>query len=345
MPTAVQAANDVVTEVLRDAARAPDPVAAVRADPRLGDVTVYQDVDCGPNLTSLTPHQVSGHGCPACPHPTSQVPLSQVLDNYPADQQLQILEGLQSHPTGISLPKPPPGTSVLTSVVTTATGLLLAVSVIAAAVGVGRNGADFRDHLKEPCPPAATRQVGNPSGPTVGCSSTVPVDDGSGDILQTVDLVMPATITVGFRFCDGLSCGDADPECYSNQWIPSFGGENLSRMTIAPPPGARAAGVVAGAGSSAGSLSQLAATPTIGADGSVTVSVPSPTRSAIASRFHDGKICGFSEDEKRAIEERLGSSYDNSAQRVVRVVIRWKGASAGASPPPVRINNSQDLGL
>jgi hypothetical protein len=337
-----------VSDVLRDAGDTPDVLDTVRADPRLNGITVYEDVNtCGVPSWSLTPHDVTAYGCPACPHATVQTPLQTVLDRYSPEVQRQVLDSLtQGGPGGAPITAMPqsatsaPLTGLTTRVTGAAAALVLTVGVIAAAVGVGRNDASFVDHLSDPCPPGASRPVADVSGPTVACSGTVTTADG--DLLQFLDIVVPTDTALSFSYCDGLRCGDADPECYSNLWIPQFADKVVGSLTLTPPPGATPVEVAAGSGARAGGLSQVSTAPTIGANGSVTIGGLSPVASALSEYVRDGKLCGLTEREYESFRSVHGSNLQNHDSRVVRVVIRWTG---GKAPSSVQLNGATQLSL
>jgi hypothetical protein len=324
--------------------------------PDAADVTVYENpVTCGQPTWGLVPQATNGFGCPACPHPTVETPLSTVLDRFPPDMHQQVLDSLtNAGPGGATMLAPPPAGPATTTTTTTTTAttstpgvatwltgaaaaVVLSVGVIATAVGVGGSDAGgFADHLGDPCPPAAARQVAGAAGPAVACSSLVTTPEG--DRLQILDVVVPRRTALTFSYCNGLSCGDADPECYSNKWIPQFAGGVVGTLTLTPPPGAAAAEVVAGTGAAGGALRPLPTAVVPGPGGAVTVTSSSPLASELAKYARDGKQCGLSAGEHQAFLRRFGSSFESTDTEVVRVVVRWKGGTPGTTPQPPRLN-------
>jgi hypothetical protein len=216
-----------------------------------------------------------------------------------------------------------------------AAGAVVGGSVAAATKASSRVASS---PLAAPCPaPATPAPPADQSG--VGCNAYVV--QRNGDVRQTVDVTTPTSIPVSFGFCSGFTCGDADPECLANQFIPGFGaGAVVRSVQLVPPAGAHLKDVVAGEGPALPRVRAVAATPNTNPDGSVSVNVPSELMSHF--RTHLGRVCGLGDAAHTDFVNKYGTAFDNSAGALIRVVVTWTGATQPTSGPggPVTISGS-----
>jgi hypothetical protein len=224
---------------------------------------------------------------------------------------------------------------VAAGVVTVGAGTFIAVNVLTG--GGGPTGLD-----------AACRGgvTGDVSSTQVACSTALP-KSGKNKRIQVIDLASPAEVPLKFSFCNGISCGDADPECYSNKWIPSFADKVPVSVQIPVPDGLRPSRVTLGAGgsSAAGGFDRHDVSWNSGG-GSINVSLRSIVGHELTHVLQqtDGKVCGISEEEHQKFVDDQGDTLKNQT-RSVRIVVEWEGADTTPLPNTVRINNTSNVNL
>jgi hypothetical protein len=241
-------------------------------------------------------------------------------------------------PTRADRPRTPGVSAALPVAVATlaVAGALVGGSV--AGRGAGDRVSARTTPLTAPCPvpPAKPIAVGTT---VLGCNALRVV--APGEVQQVVDLLGPSSFAVSFGYCNGFTCGDADPDCLANRYIPGWPAEVVRTVTVTPPPGATLKQAIVGTGPAPSSVRPAAAPPpTVAADGAVTVDVPSPLMSHFQT--HLGRICGLGEADHTAFVQQFGPAFDNSAGAAVRLLVTWSGATnatAGAAAP-VALNGS-----
>lgn len=318
--TAAKQSQAVLQEVLADARSATDPLAAIAADPRLQGVTVYADpTTCGIAGATLTPHTVTSYGCPACPHVTMPMPASTYFNNAPAEGRLDLLEQMGTQSPSTLWPAyvaPPTTTAWSTVVVAVATGTLAVGGVLGLVSQRGEQDSAVERALKRPCVSATPRSA-DVDAPTVACNTI------DADGIQIIEIQLPKKVPLRFAYCDGRVCGDADPECASNKWMPQFAGAMARRVVVGPI-----------AGGSVDSAATSGAKAPATAESSVSVGVSNAVVASLRMHLRDGRVCGYTDEEYQAFRGRFGSEYVNE-NTTFRIAVRWRSGSAG-TPPPVR---------
>jgi len=80
-----------------------------------------------------------------------------------------------------------------------------------------------------------------------------------GSLVERVTLVAPASVPLGFAYCDALVCGTSDNvDCIGNSYVPSFGAAVPLSMTLGAPPGRRLEKALVSAGPAPGVDTALA---------------------------------------------------------------------------------------
>lgn len=181
------------------------------------------------------------------------------------------------------------------------------------------------------------------TGATVGTSA-----GANGSVVQVFDIRLPSKFSLTFRWCDGLSCGDAAPECYSNKWIPSFEAPSLEMRL---PPAASGQDpfapirqvIVQQVDENNRVLSTMQQTIERQQQlqqilHSIELNRNDQIRGIIenlrAHRDGSGRQCGFTDEEKKGFEQKFGSDLDNTGNEHLRVTVVWNRPDNGSTLPP-----------
>ncbi|HLF41021.1 MAG TPA: hypothetical protein VI854_06050 [Acidimicrobiia bacterium] len=164
----------------------------------------------------------------------------------------------------------------------------------------------------------------------------------TGVVGQAILVDLNPRLELLFRFCSGLTCGDADPECFSNKWIPSF---PEPRVILAVPPGGfeQATEVLVERLDTDGNVVSeqklRQAGEVLRTLNQLQIDLHESSKGIIQNlRAHtdgSGKLCGFTDDEKAGFVQEFGTGLDTSASQM-RITILWKPPAEGEVIPPVR---------
>ena len=180
----------------------------------------------------------------------------------------------------------------------------------------------------------------------VACSTVLPAEDDTRT--QIIDLASPDQVALKFSFCNGLTCGDVDPECYSNKWIPSFSDQVPASITLPVPDGLTIGKVTVGSAAEPGAAYAKGSDVTIGtgADGQahIQLNVVGHELAHVVQKTN-GRVCGITQEEKDQLEQTEGTALNGQKTRSVRVVVEWHGPTSTPLPGTVRLNEGNPVGL
>jgi serine/threonine-protein kinase len=221
----------------------------------------------------------------------------------------------------------------------TAAAVAILVAAVLASIGVlavshsGRFTPWYAAALTASCPTVPSASAG--AAPSVTCNRVLRTS--SGEAVQVSEVRSPTTIPLGFGFCSGQTCGDADPECLSDLYIPQFGAALVTTLTVATPPGATPSDVAVAA-SRSGRFQPIEAPSTNTAGDHITVKLNTPLAAAMQPHFKVGRgYCGFNAAQVKALHAQFGNTYDNRQFAVLRLIARWKFAGPLPSPGAVKL--------
>jgi hypothetical protein len=225
------------------------------------------------------------------------------------------------------------------------TGLVTLGGAGAAVVATRDGGGGDGSALRATCPAPATGAVASTQ---VACATVLPPKNKNSRT-QIIDLASPEQVPLKFSFCNGLTCGDANPECYSNKWIPSFAGQVPASITVPVPDGLTIGKVTVGSAGDSGSAGYAK-----GADVSMSTSPDGQAHIQLNVVSHElahavqatnGQVCGIPEEEKNQLEQAEGTVLNGQKTRSVRVVIEWEGPLSTPLPATVRVNEGNPVTL
>ncbi|MGI8608435.1 MAG: hypothetical protein ACR2MY_04290 [Candidatus Dormibacteria bacterium] len=196
-----------------------------------------------------------------------------------------------------------------------------------------------------------------PGSATAGDPAFAPLDDGS--VVETVVLTQPATVGLGFGFCDAFVCGTSDNvECIGNLYIPRFADSLLLSFQLSPPPGSRLrdafisggstpeaavahAYVASGGATTSGQNSLVTSAPQVSSDGSLSVAFPVPWKAELDNHYKPAfkRVCGFTLDERQAFTARFGSNY-TPQYPYITVLAHWSHPSQPSGQHTVTVNGT-----
>lgn len=189
-----------------------------------------------------------------------------------------------------------------------------------------------------------------------------------GRVVQWIEVLAPPFINLEFRYCDPLSCGNADNyECVANKYIPQFADVLPRQISISPLPGSHAEKIFVKAGPAPGFISTggyfdpdnpapgneflLSGAPQIGSDGSVTINFgsgfnPSFTQALRALPRQRGQVCGLTEEEYKGFRNTFGNRFDNSYRQYYKIAIVWsKPSSCCSATQEINLNEQRRANL
>ena len=168
----------------------------------------------------------------------------------------------------------------------------------------------------------------------------------NGTVVERVAFTSPASVPLGFSYCDAFTCGNSDNvDCIGNSYVPSFGGAVPLSVRLAPPPGVKIDRALVSAGPAPGADTALAlfdaaspsgsrpslltAAPGLAPDGALALEFATPWRSAMEPHFNAklARYCGFSKEQRAAFSSSYGSAYRNPYP-IITVLVRWAAPSS-----------------
>ena len=247
--------------------------------------------------------------------------------------------GMERISSGGPVSKVPGGvkTLVLTGLVTLGgTGVLIATR---------HDGGGDGSALRAACPGPA---VGAVASTQVACATVLPPKH-KNTRTQIIDLASPDQVALKFSFCNGLTCGDANPECYSNKWIPSFAGQVPASITLPVPDGLTIGKVTVGSADNPGAAAYAKGaevTMSTGSDGQAHIQLNVVSHElAHVAQATNGQVCGITQEEKDQLEQAEGTVLNGQKTRSVRVIVEWQGPLSTPLPGTVRVNEGNPVAL
>jgi hypothetical protein len=188
-------------------------------------------------------------------------------------------------------------------------------------------------------------------GPPAFADASATVSTGAGtngQVVQVFDLRMPGKFSLNFRWCDGLTCGDAAPECYSNKWIPSFDTPSIELRLPPASPGRgdfepihqvivqrvgeddRVLSTIQQAMQQQNEMNQLLRTIELNQNDAIRGIL----QNLRAHKDDSGRLCGLTDEEKKGFEQEFGLELDNTGNEHLRVTVIWNHPEQGSTLPP-----------
>lgn len=191
-------------------------------------------------------------------------------------------------------------------------------------------------------------------GPAALADTSATVGTGAGangSVVQVFDIRQPSKYSLNFRWCDGLTCGDADPECFSNKWIPSF--EAPALQLRLPPASAgkdpfdrlgkvmvqqineheQVISTVEKAFQRQEQMLEMLRDIQLQQD----TLMRSMMQNLRAHQNDAGRLCGLTDEQRQGFQEEFGAELDNRGNEHLRVTVVWERPEGGATLPPAML--------
>jgi hypothetical protein len=169
---------------------------------------------------------------------------------------------------------------------------------------------------------SASLYAGTPGGALTPTVTALP----DGTVVETVALTQPASVDLGFGFCNSFVCGTSENlDCVGNLYIPGFTGALYLDFRFGVPPGSTVKDILISGGPTPDvetayayltpglqviSSSLLSGKAKVTADG-VSLEFPVPYKAELLAHYKPvfKRICGFTEAELNAFRAKYGSRY------------------------------------